>query len=222
MKTLRQLSDNTNPYSLAHSFRKNRFKLFTDMLSKLTRPFRILDIGGTQSFWEMMNFRLPEGCEIQLLNIFPVEVSLKGFVSIVGDGRNLSRFREQEFEMIFSNSVIEHVGSYPDQKQMADEIRRVGQSFFVQTPNKYFPIEPHYHLPLFQFLPLNSKAWLHRRFALGWAEKAESDQTALVQAQSVNLLSKRALRSLFPDAEIIDEKFLFLTKSFIAISLKKK
>lgn len=218
MNILRQLSDNANRQSLAHRFRKDRFVLFTEELNKLSRPFRLLDIGGTQSFWQMMDFELLEGSEIHLLNIFPVEVSLPGYYSIVGDGRDLQMFQDKSFDMVFSNSVIEHVGSYVEQKRMADEIQRVGKNFFLQTPNKYFPLEPHYHLPFFQFLPTKAKAWLHRHFALGWAEKAENNHMALIQAESVNLLTKQDLQTLFPSSKIVCEKFIFLSKSFLIVS----
>ena len=165
----------------------------------------------------MMGFSVPNLSEVHLLNIYPVEVSLPGFVSRVGDGRDLSYYADQSFDIVFSNSVIEHVGSFAEQRRMACEIERVGKRYFVQTPNKFFPIEPHYHLPFFQFLPLSIKSWLHERFALGWAERADSPETANIQARSVNLLSKRQVRELFPNTQIIEEKFLGLTKSYIAI-----
>lgn len=55
----------------------------------------------------------------------------------------MKQFQDNEFDAVFSNSVIEHVGDYEAQRQMANEIMRVGKRYFVQTPNFYFPIEPH-------------------------------------------------------------------------------
>ncbi len=67
------------------------------------------------------------------------------------DGTQLP-FGDREFDIAFSNSVIEHVP--PElQAAFAAEVSRVADRYFVQTPNRYFPIEPHYQLPLFQFLP---------------------------------------------------------------------
>jgi hypothetical protein len=79
----------------------------------------------------------------------------------------------------------------------------------VQTPNRYFPIEPHYQLPLFQFLPERLRRALNKRFTLGWREKG--------QWEEINLLSARDLRRLFPDAEIHRERVLGLTKSLMAV-----
>ena len=217
MNFLRRLSDNSSPSSWAHRFRQRRFPYFLQLLKSVKPPFKILDIGGTQTFWQMMNFDPPEASEVHLLNIYPLEVSLPGFFSHIGDGRNLSYYSDKSFDIVFSNSVIEHVGSFAEQQLLASEIIRVGKSYFVQTPNKFFPIEPHYHLPFFQFLPLPIKSWLHQKFELGWAEKANSPQAATIQAQSVNLLTKKQLKQLFPEATIIEEKFLGLTKSFIVI-----
>ena len=75
----------------------------------------------------------------------------------------------------FSNSVIEHV---PPQLQskFAEEVARVATRYFVQTPNRYFPIEPHYQLPLFQFLPKGIRKALNKRFALGWQANGQWEE----------------------------------------------
>ena len=81
--------------------------------------------------------------------------------------------------------------------------------FYVQTPNRWFPIEPHYQLPLFQFLrrarPQSAQPALHAGLAGGG------------QWEEITLLGARDLRRLFPDAEIHREKVLGLTKSLIAV-----
>lgn len=223
MNALRKLFDNEDPCSLAHRFRKNRFNLLLSILNKLHKPVKILDIGGTSVFWQMMDVELLDDCELHLVNIQPdlhkrcsTNSDFCRFSSFIGDGRDLSCFDDQTFDLVFSNSVIEHVGCYEEQLKFANETKRVGRLFFVQTPNKYFPIEPHYHFPFFQFFSVETKAYMHKRFALGWAEKAETDELAMMQARSVNLLSKKELRKLFPGSLIIEEKFLFFTKSLIS------
>ncbi|HWS70973.1 MAG TPA: class I SAM-dependent methyltransferase, partial [Thermoanaerobaculia bacterium] len=70
-----------------------------------------------------------------------------------------------------SNSVLEHVADMP---AMAREIRRVGRRWYVQTPNRWFPVEPHFLVPFFQFLPIATRAWLLTRFDLGWLTRTKS------------------------------------------------
>jgi hypothetical protein len=109
---------------------------------------------------------------------------------------------------VFSSSTIEHVPKEL-QETFASEIWRVGRRYFVQTPNRYFPIEPHYQFPLFQFLPHRVQRVLNRRFTLGWQPKGSWEE--------INLLSSRQLKRLFPDAEIHRERVLGLTKSLMAV-----
>ena len=93
-------------------------------------------------------------------------------------------------------------------------MKRVGKHYYLQTPNRYFFIEPHFLFPLFQFLPLKVKTFLIKRFQLGYMSKAQTDEEAIQIANSVRLLTKKELEELFPDAEIKREKLLFFTKSF--------
>jgi 2-polyprenyl-3-methyl-5-hydroxy-6-metoxy-1,4-benzoquinol methylase len=106
-----------------------------DLLRDLKGPVRILDIGGTQSFWDLMTTGEPLEAEITLLNIQHQRVTSNRFISAAGDARDLPQFASGSFDVVFSNSVIEHVGSYDDQRRMADEVMRIGRRYFVQTPN---------------------------------------------------------------------------------------
>jgi SAM-dependent methyltransferase len=124
-----------------------------------------------------------------------------------GDGTNLP-FADREFPVAFSNSVIEHVPT-DRREDFAREIQRVSDRYFVQTPNRYFPIEPHYQLPFFQFLPERIQRALNARFTFGWEPKGHWP--------AITLLTARDLRRLFPDAEIHRERVLGLTKSLMAV-----
>ena len=140
------------------------------------------------------------------------------FESISGDARNLSQFMDNQVDIIFSNSVIEHFSSYDDQKNMASEILRVGKYHYVQTPNKNFPIEPHFLFPFFQFFPLRFRALLLNNFDLGWMKKRSNYSDAFHECAMVRLLTKKELKYLFPHSIILDEKLLNLTKSFMVVS----
>ncbi len=158
-----------------------------------------------------------EGADIRvvLLNLSTVEVTFPNFTSVAGDARNMPTFRDKEYDVVFSNSVIEHVGGFDQQRQMAEEVKRVGKRYFLQTPNRSFPIEPHFYVPFFQLLPLRLKLFLVLHFAFRLFRKKPDKQEAMEEISSIRTLTKRELRELFPEASIYSEKFLGLTKSFV-------
>jgi hypothetical protein len=105
---------------------------------------------------------------------------------------------------------------FADQQRMANEVRRVGRRYYIQTPNRYFPIKPHFLFPLFQFLPITWRVWLVQHFNLGWYSRIPDYRRALAEVTSIRLLSKAELLQLFPEATIFEEKFFGLVKSFVA------
>ncbi|MBI3289043.1 MAG: methyltransferase domain-containing protein [Elusimicrobia bacterium] len=199
----------------AHYFRLRRFALFRSLLETLDKPIRILDVGGTETFWERMGFSAERGVSIVLLNHTERSVARPGLTSVKGDARSMPQYQDGEFDVVFSNSVIEHVGGPEKRRSMASEIRRVGKRYFVQTPNKHFPIEPHFMFPFFQFLPLKARARLLLSFDLGSFRSTSDKRAALRKVKSIDLLTEAELRRLFPEAAIVKEKFLGLTKSFL-------
>jgi ubiquinone/menaquinone biosynthesis C-methylase UbiE len=152
---------------------------------------------------------------VTLLNLTHENTMLSHMTSMIGDARNIQA-DDNSFDVVFSNSVIEHVGTFQDQLQMAKEICRVGKRYFVQTPNKNFPLEPHFLFPFFQFLPFSVRAKLLQNFDLGWFRKVPNIQTARQIVESIRLLDKRKFVSLFPDAVLYEERILGMTKSFVA------
>src|ERR1051326_569752 len=159
---LRALADNRNRRSLAHQFRARRFAFLRQLLEQVPVPWRMLDVGGTAEFWKMMEFRIPAGSAICILNLQPPSTDQfgSGFSFRRGDATDLREFADSSFDVVFSNSVIEHVGDFSAQRRMAAEVRRVGVRYFVQTPNYWFPIEPHFLLPGVQWLPERWRAAL--------------------------------------------------------------
>lgn len=156
--------------SLAANLRKKRLALFNSLIASIPGTLKILDVGGREMFWQRTGLleQQVRDVEITVININPSEFKINHpkIKSIVGDAKNMNQFEENEFDVVFSNSVIEHVGNYNDQLKMANEVMRVGKRYLLQTPNLYFPIEPHFVFPLFQFLPLEVKVWLMTHFDL--------------------------------------------------------
>lgn len=212
---LRKLGDLRRENSLATKVRLKRIAFFIELVSSLPKPLQILDIGGTEWFWEKMGLVGHEEWRITILNVSEFETHYSNMKSIAGDARDMRDVRDQEFDVVFSNSVIEHVGGYEEQRQMAKEVERVGKRYFLQTPNFYFPFEPHFLFPFFQFFPLWFKAFMLQHFSLGWYSKIPDKEQAIETANSIRLLKKRELREIFPKATIREEKFLGLTISFI-------
>ncbi len=215
MNYLKALADNSAQNSLATRLRKKRFRFFLSLVERLPRPISILDVGGTAQFWEQMGWGELHSAQIMLANVVEPEAKQPGFHYTLVDGRSMP-FHDGQFDVVFSNSVIEHVGNSRDQQQFAHEVRRVGKRFFIQTPNYYFPLEPHFLFPGFQFLPLSIRTFLLQHLDLGWTRKISDQEKAREVVTAVRLLTSRELRVLFPGSMIYRERFLGITKSLIA------
>ncbi len=187
-------------------WRERRYRMF-EHLCALRPTDRIVDVGaGWGAALERFNTVNP----IVAVDLRPDAtgwLSATNVTVVQADGTELP-FADREFDVAFSNSVIEHVPR-ERQRAFASEIERVAERYFVQTPNRYFLIEPHYQLPLFQFLPERARRALNKRFTLGWQAKGEWEE--------ITLLSSKDMRRLFPNAEIHRERVLGLTKSLIAV-----
>lgn len=220
LSAINQAADVQSASSLSNRLRRQRFAFFESLFPVLAsgRPVTILDIGGTANYWSKMGYAGHAQIKITLVNVEAEPSGFANIVSLAGDARDLSRFADHSFDIVYSNSVIEHVGNQADQARMAAEMRRIGKAFFLQTPNFWFPIEPHFLFPGFQFLPLSAKAWLLRHFDLGWHRKVADRVAAEQDASSIRLLSKNELARLFPGAEMRGERFYGLVKSWMVYS----
>jgi hypothetical protein len=137
---------------------------------------------------------------------------------VVGDGTRLP-FADQSFDLVYSNSVIEHLGTWEKQQAFAAEACRVGRGYWIQTPGKEFPIEPHYFGPFVHWFSKPIQKRLLRNFTLwGWLGRPDGRELDDVLAE-LRLLTFREFRQLFRDARIWVERVLGLPKSYTAYAL---
>ncbi len=186
----------------------------------VTEGTRILDIGGTPFNWRLLSIQpavtvlnTPRGQE---------EAGDPGFTFVSGDGCRLP-FGDRSFDIVFSNSVIEHVGSAEKQREFAREVVRVGRAYYVQTPNRFFPVEQHLLTPVLHLLPRRWQLWIAPRFTV-WAllvRPSPDRREFYIQhyLNDVRLLTKRTLGELFPEDGVRCEKWLGLNKSLIVVRI---
>ena len=215
MGLFRAIVDHRDPRSVASRLRRRRFVMLRGLLARVPRPARILDVGGTQGYWDAVEPAGLPGITVVLLNQERPVVTRAGFEAVAGDGRAMDALGDRSFDVVFSNSVIEHVGSLDDQRRMAAEIARVGVRYYVQTPNRWFPIEPHVLVPGFQFLPVEVRAALISWFRLGWVPRTPDRAEARRLVESIRLLTAAELTALFPGATLYREQLAGVTKSLI-------
>lgn len=196
-------------------FRRRRMMRFLSVLEP-SRDDPILDVGGTPTLWAEIGYTGP----IVYVNIVPPDRMPpipEGSQYVQADACDLP-FGRHEFPIAFSNSVIEHVGRWQAQQRCASEISRVGLRYWVQTPNRRFPIEPHVNFPFYQWLP----APVARRLVTSWPlsfhrRDGLSPDEAWRAIEQTRLLTIANMRDLFPDASIWREKVFGLTKSIVAV-----
>lgn len=216
--SLRRFADSESATSFANKLRAQRFRLFETLAAPLPRPLRILDIGGTNAFWENRGWAGRRDVEIMTLNLVAEEQRHENVRPAVGDATSLVQFDDGSFDIAFSNSVIEHLFTFESQRRMASEVRRVGKSFWVQTPSFWFPMEPHFHVPGWQWLPLDLRISILRKRACGWRGPCPDPVEARRVVEEIRLLTKDELRTIFPKATLVPERFCGLVKSWIVVS----
>jgi len=204
-------------HTLQRRFRARRMALFARAVG-LTADMRVLDVGGTIEIWRLA----PVMPHVVLLNQAFWPYQREGAEGVVlGDGLMLP-FADQSFDLVFSNSVVEHVGDAAQQRRFAQEIARVGKRYWVQTPNRYFPVEHHLWTPFVHWLPRAWQAAILKRFSI-WQlatkhNAAEREFYVNHYLDTIKLLSASELAALFPGANIVREHLLGWTKSLIAWS----
>jgi hypothetical protein len=213
--SLRGMADGYDPGSFSNRMRERRFKLFEDLSADLERPLTILDIGGTNAFWEQRGWAGRDDVQITLVNLKTEPRMHTNIHPTVGDATNLAEHADGAFDIAFSNSVIEHLFQLEAQAAMAREVQRVARAFWVQTPNFWFPMEPHFLVPGWHWMPERARIALIRRRACGWRGPCPDPEVAARTVREIRLLTRRQLRRLFPGATVHAERIGGFPKSFV-------
>ena len=208
-------------HSLPFRFRQKRFALVAALIEQTLRErgsCRILDVGGEAVYWEIAKDYLSErNVHVTLLNLTKESEPSAQFSSMKGDATSLGHVADMAYDLVHSNSVIEHVGNWQAMTAMAHHVRRLAPRYFVQTPNFWFPIEPHVRVPFFHWLPEQVRCRILMTFDVGFAPHRETVDHAMRDVQSMALLDRQQFAALFPDAAIHTERVLGLPKSLMAI-----
>jgi len=223
-KMVELLAGYGTPWSISHRLHRRRIGPLLAMIEDTyvrRGEVRIVDVGGVESYWDILpeDYRRRHNVSITILNLPDQEMpdDHQCFSFVPGDGCCLDGFGEESFDIAHSNSVIEHVGDWHRMEAFASEIRRVGRSYFVQTPDFWFPLEPHFMAPFFHWLPRTTRVWLFMHVDVGFWSRRSSAEEACQVVDSIRLLDRRSFRALFSDADVLTERLFGMPKSLIAV-----
>jgi SAM-dependent methyltransferase len=216
-------------FELSRRFRARRAERFRSEF-RLSEDARILDLGGGDG--EHIRMVL-EDSPVRLENVYVADVNAKALERARAHGHRtalLSQdgkvpFPDGFFDVVFCSSVIEHVTvpknevwqhrgelfarkAVAHQRAFADEILRVSKSFWVQTPARSFFLETHSWLPFLGWLPRSAQVAVLRCTRHFWLSRHPPDYY---------LLTRGHMEALFPGARIRRERWLGMTKSWIAL-----
>ncbi|WP_225847219.1 class I SAM-dependent methyltransferase [Streptomyces sp. HPF1205] len=206
------------PDSLGERLRAARWERFRRLFPGAAR-MRVVDLGGTADMWLRAPLR---PAHVHVVNLEPHPADLPDWITAqnadVTDPAVAAALGG--FDLVFSNSTIEHVGGHSQRRRFADAVLKLAPLHWVQTPYRYFPVEPHFVAPGFQFLPLSARARLVRRWPLTHSRPADR-QEAMDAVIGIELLGRAEMRYLFPGDLLLGERVLGLTKSLISVRAER-
>ena len=175
---------------------------------------RVLDLGGSAHIWELAKAR-PRIRFVNIDAIIAQDTDGGRLEFTVADATMIPE-PDASYDLVFSNSLIEHLYTWEAQVQFANEARRLGNSYWIQTPARASLIEPHTFGIIGHWLPRKFQPFFVRYLTIyGWRNLPDK---AMVQAfvDEHRLLNRQEMTKLFPDAKILTERFCFFPKSYIA------
>lgn len=205
---------------LSAKSRKLKMKLLSDAF-ELRESSRVLDIGGEMdpSCPQVIGTH-PNPGNVTVVNVDQghldaIQAEFPDVVTRVADARSLP-FPDDSFDLVYSNAVIEHVGTLQDQQAMAREVMRVGRSWFITTPNRWFPFEFHTRLPLIGWLP----APLMKRLARVWSYSHVRGRYESGLETDTRLMTSGELRKMFPTSRLIRCRVTVWPETLVVVGAK--
>jgi hypothetical protein len=206
----------------------NRSALLRQFIAKLPRPIRVVDLGGGADMWQRWGFTERDGLKITLVNHHEDDVTHRLpldsvlFISErILDAREIRSADLRHFDLVFSNSMLEHLPTRADQTELARKIVQCGRPYFVQVPNKYSLIDPHFPhpaVPFFATYPRELQARLLSLHKFGSGSRSPTVAAARLRFSLYLPLGRSDMRRLFPNAEIVTERSLGIPMSLVAKS----
>jgi hypothetical protein len=202
-----------SPTSLSGRARARRWARFREVFPEIA-DMRVLDLGGTPMSWRLAPVRPAALTVVNLASLDsddPALTVVRANACELPDG-----LRREKFDLVYSNSLLEHVGGHVQRQRLVDNVHDCADRHWVQTPYRYFPIEPHWLFPGFQWLPYSVRILLSQKWNHGNV-KTRTRAEAEVQVNEIDLVGIAQMRMYFPDSTIWYERFAGLVKSLVAI-----
>jgi hypothetical protein len=198
-------------YSVGQRMRQQRWELLRSTFPDI-ESMSVVDLGGTVDAW----LRAPvRPASVHVINLEPDLATVPWIQFDQADACELpARIADRHYDLVFSNSVIEHVGGHMQRIRFAETSHKLADRHWVQTPYRYFPVEPHWLFPGFQFLPLRLRCEISQRWPLAHMKSTSADDGKR-EAMSIELLSCTEMSYYFPDSQLRFERFLGLVKSLV-------
>ncbi len=222
MQIIHRLHDYRDPRSLASRFRAARARHVFTLIETAYAAHgrcRIIDLGGARDYWRAFGLERLRACRasVVIANLEGEQEPAEDVFTFIAGDACATGLEDNAFDLCHSNSVIEHVGAFGRMQRFAAETRRLAPCYYVQTPNFWFPVEPHYSSAFFHWMPRPAQVRSLMRRAHGFHPRAQDLEEAVQVIEGAMLLDAPALSFLFPDARILRETFCGLTKSIMAV-----
>jgi hypothetical protein len=210
-RTIANLVDPDHPGSLTHQLRQRRKEEFARRFPDLA-DMRVLDLGGTAVSWRVSGLRAGS---VTVVNLGESPDSGDSRMNVIRGDACAGGFGK--YDLVYSNSLMEHLGGHARRQQFVDVVQESAPSWWVQTPYRYFPVEPHWIFPGFQFLPFRLRVMVCQHWSTIHTPKIKDRAKATESVASVELISATEMRAYFPTSEIWFERLAGIPKSLVAV-----